>query len=310
MKSVSVVILTFNRPDEILYNVSSLVEGLGSDVEIIVVDNNSCNPVSNVLNEYANRIKVIELKENVGVGARNIGLRHASGEIVVTVDDDVYGINESGLRKIVNFFEMNASAGALNFKVVDDKTGVQMNWCHHRQVEQWGDSEFLTYEISEGAVAFRREAFFQAGGYPNYFFISHEGPDLAIGLMNYGWDVYYYPSVVVQHAHSDVARVSWRRYYYDTRNAIWLALRRYPAYMALKSVTVHLLAMFVYSLRDGYSRYWLKGIYDGFSGGRQAFRDRDPITKIAHARYRKIEKENPSFFYMLKKRLFSRKVSI
>jgi len=310
MSSISIVMISFNRPNEIRRNVLELVSQLSEDVEIVVVDNKSETPVRSVLKSYEARVKVIEMKENVGVYARNIGVQNATGDIVVTLDDDVFGFSECHAKILEKYFSENKKVAALNFRVIDDVTEAQINWCHRRRADTWGCQEFTTYEISEGAVAFRRQCFLDSGMYPSYFFISHEGPDMALSLMDQGWDVVYYPLITVRHAHSKGGRPDWRRYYYDTRNMVWLGVRRYNTKLFLRKVPLHLSAMFLYSLRDGFLRVYLNAIYDSLSQIKKVREDRKCISEETYKKYKKIEKFNPSLFYMIKRRLFKKGVSI
>jgi len=103
-----------------------------------------------------------------------------------------------------------SSIGAVNFKVLEEGTGRVANWVHHRSVEAYADAEFDTYEITEGAVAFRRSILQRVGGYPATFFLSHEGPDLAFRIMNHGARVIYSPAVSVTHSFAPEGRPSWR----------------------------------------------------------------------------------------------------
>ena len=89
-------------------------------------------------------------------------------------------------KHCVRLFEDPAIA-CVNFKVVEEGTGRLLNWVHHRSARLFADVSFDTYEITEGAAAFRRSSLQAAGGYPESFFLSHEGPDLAYRLMDRGW---------------------------------------------------------------------------------------------------------------------------
>jgi hypothetical protein len=66
----------------------------------------------------------------------------------------------------------------------------------------------------------------------------------------------------------------------------------------------------IYALRDGYFRYWLKGVYDAIRGLPGVFRSRKRISAPTLERYREIERFNPGIMYMIGKRLFRRKVGI
>src|SRR5690606_20187344 len=128
---------------------------------------------------------------------------------------------------IASIFEKNPSADGICFKVIDEKDGAITNWCHHCDPNLFSNKSFETYEISEGAVAFRRDTFNQVGFYTKEFFISHEGLDLAIRILKSGKSIIYCPEIEVVHAHAAEGRKNWRRYYYDTRNLIWLAYCHY-----------------------------------------------------------------------------------
>jgi GT2 family glycosyltransferase len=302
--SVDVVVLTYNRPNEIRRNVEELSQNLDSDINIIVVDNNSEADVELIIKSCGARADYIRLKENIGVGARNIGVERSKADVVITLDDDVYGLTQDYVEYIRSKFLENNELTAVNFRVIDDVTENQVNWIHHRKMDDWKDREFETYEISEGAVALRRLDFLSVGGYPDNFFISHEGPYLALSLLKASKRVLYSPDVTVRHSHAEAGRVSWRRYYYDTRNVIWMSITHLPIIMALKKCTIELGALLLYALRDGYLKYWLKGLIDGIKGARWALRERDPLSGESLQKYRAIASNNPGVFYMLKIRIF------
>lgn len=305
---VSVVVLTYSRPDEIRNNVKQLLALQYAPLDIVVVDNASEIPVDSLLPADP-RLKVLRMEENKGVGGRNHGINVASGDIVITVDDDVTGLTDKSIAEVVSALSV-ADVAAVNFRVVDAETGEQINWCHHRRLDKFANRHFDTYEISEGAVAFRRQVVIDAGMYPEFYFISHEGPDLALRIMDLGYRVTYNPAITVWHSHSETARISWRRYYYDTRNQIWLVVRLLPVFTAARKLVIGLGAMSIYSLRDGYFRYWAKGIYHAIIGLPGVYRVRKCISARTLERYREIERFNPGIFYMLGKRLFRRKVGI
>ncbi len=306
---VSIVILTYNR----IHLLKKLLESLShinyQPLEIIVVDNHSDEPVATIIGNEFPQITVLEMAENVGVAGRNKGISHATGDIIITLDDDVIGINDDSIKNLIEAFS-DEKIGAVCFKVVHPQNNNVTNWCHHYPAEGFADKMFLTNEITEGAVAFRKSTLEKSGLYPESFFISHEGPDLAFRIMNKGYHVIYNPGITVKHYHSKLARKNWRRYYYDTRNLLWLSVRNHPFFFGIKSVFIGLSAMFVYSLRDGYVRYWAKGVIDGIFGLKKAYRERTPPTKMTIEIVNRIEQSRPDFFTMLKKRLFQKEISI
>lgn len=305
---ISVVVLTYNRGPLVEKLVRELLAIEYQPLEVIVVDNHSEQPAGEFLRPYGAAIRLIETEQNLGATGRNLGMAAATGDIVITLDDDIYGLDAAALRHIGEVLS-EPSVGAVCFKVVD-ADGRITNWCHHYPADRYAEQRFITNEITEGAVAFRRSVLQETGLYPASFFISHEGPDLAYRILNRGYDVIYSPRVTVVHGHAAEGRASWRRYYYDTRNLLWLAVRNYSALYGLKWVTIGAGSMLVYALRDGYARYWAKGLWDGLVGIPQAWRERTPPTARVRAMVREIDRHRPGFFAMARKRLFSRGVRI
>jgi len=270
------------------------------------VDNHSEDETERTVNDRHSECIYIRVEKNIGVGARNIGLKQARGDIIICLDDDVFGIDDSAVSKVIDIFSNNEKIGACNFKILDFYTGEQCNWIHHCEQKKYSSECFNTYEITEGAVAFRKKALVEAGFYPEYFFISHEGPDLAFRLINKGYDVIYTGDVVVRHCHSDIGRLSWLNYYYDTRNQYWLAVRNFPLLYALRYLIRGQISTLVYSIRDGFFRYWLKAVIDGLSGLPRAFADRKVVSKDARNVILTIDGMRPSLFHMIKNRVFKK----
>jgi hypothetical protein len=83
-----------------------------------------------------------------------------------------------------------------------------------------------------------------------------------------------------------------------------------PILMALKKCFIEIGALFLYALRDGYLRYWVKGCIDGFFGLKLALRHRVPISGEPKKKYLSIASKNPSFLYMIKIRIFKKSKKI
>ncbi len=305
---VSIIILTYNRPWLIESQLASLSQIKYPQLEVIVVDNNSDLPLTDIIDKYPFS-RLLHMYDNIGIAGRNRGIEESNGNIVITLDDDVSGINDDDIYCLKDIFR-NPVIGAVCFRVIDEKTGETVNWCHHRKQEDYCNKDFITDEITEGAVAFRKSTLMQSGLYPEDFFISHEGPDLAFRIMNCGFKVIYNPKITVRHSHDNSGRQDWRRYYYDTRNLIWLVFRNYPVMRGIKLLTIGLGSMLIYSLRDGYSRFWIKGVMDGIKGSRDMLNRRTPFSEHTYLLIKEIDYYRPSLFYMIKKRLFKNKVRI
>ena len=302
---VSICILTYNR--------CALLRGLLAEVaaltyaplEVIVVDNHSEDGTQQMVQSEFGAVRYIRADRNLGAAGRNLGMQAATGEFVVTLDDDVSGLDDGGLRALVELFGRSPRVGAINFRVTRDGS-VTCNWIHHCRVEDHETATFLTYEITEGAVAFRAQALRQAGYYPDGFFLSHEGPDLAFRLFECGFEVIYCGAIRVLHGFAPQSRQPWRNYYYDTRNQLWLAARNFPSGYAAAYLARGLSSTFVYALRDGYLRYWFRAVGDGLLGIGPALAQRRVLSRSTMRVLRAIDAQRPSLLYLARKRLFTR----
>lgn len=304
----SVVVLTFNRPQRIVKQVEYLARLVSADCEVIIVDNCSDTPVTDLVPKNLD-ITIVRNEKNLGAVGRRMGMDLACGDFVVTLDDDVYGLTVQHLKEIEKVLR-EPLVGAVNFRIEDELTGKVVDWCHPYDRERFCDASFETSDISEGAVAFRREALGGLNFYPDYFFISHEGIDLAFRLITAGWRVLYCPDIKVVHGYEQAAREDWRRYYFDTRNQLWFVLRNVWFWEGAKRLLIGWGAMFVYAARDGYLRYWFKGVVDSILGARRAMTDRIALTVAAKQRVKWIERNKPGFWDMVKVRLRTRQVRI
>jgi GT2 family glycosyltransferase len=307
---ISVSILTYNRPDILAENLTGLIACLHELCEIIVVDNSTNDETRNLMETSFPQVRYVKNEANLGVAGRNRGLSIAHGDIVVTLDDDVTDLSMDDIRRLRQKFVENPQLGALCFRVLHYQTGMICNWSHPRMAELDGMGTFPTYEISEGAVAFRKEALHDTGLYFEKFFISHEGKDLAYRIMNQGYRVEYDGNISVIHRHAIAGRTNWRRYFFDTRNSFWIAVRNMPVLYGAVFLIRSLSAMLAYSLRDGYLKYWFKAIFEGVRSSREIAKTREPWAPFTKKMCREIDTHKPGFAYMIRKRLFRRGVEI
>ena len=111
MKKVSVIIPMHNSSKHIKECIESVINQTYSNLEIIVVDDASiANSIELVKHIKDDRIKIIELKDNVGVAiTRNTGIKIASGNFICFLDSDDYWVVEK-IEKQISFMEKNKCA--------------------------------------------------------------------------------------------------------------------------------------------------------------------------------------------------------
>ena len=89
---VSVVMTVFNREKIVAYSIKSVLSQSEKNFELIIVENGSTDNSLEIVKEYEkidNRIKVIELKNNVGPAeGRNIGVKNTKSNLIFMLDSD------------------------------------------------------------------------------------------------------------------------------------------------------------------------------------------------------------------------------
>ncbi len=95
--NVSIIIPTYNRPKEVMEVLQSIYKQETTPKEVIIVDDSIDDRVKKVVDKFKGPFQNIGVylkyvkntREKSLTLARNIGLRHAKGDIVIFLDDDV-----------------------------------------------------------------------------------------------------------------------------------------------------------------------------------------------------------------------------
>lgn len=87
---VSVIIVTYNRKNDVIECIDSVLKCSYKFIEIIVVDNASSDGTAEELKrKYADKIRLIESDRNLYAGGgRNLGAKFANGEYLLFIDSD------------------------------------------------------------------------------------------------------------------------------------------------------------------------------------------------------------------------------
>jgi GT2 family glycosyltransferase len=232
-QSVSVVICTRDRPDELARCLASLPEQTRPPKEVVVVDNASREGRTRELAMAAETIYVREDRPGLDF-ARNAGIRAASGEIIVYTDDDVR-LHPRWLERMVAAFD-DSRIMAVTGQVMPAELETQAQ-CHFETFWPLGrgycqidyESAFFStdqtrgcpaWEIGAGAsMAFRRQIFDQIGFFDERLDVGQAGcsgdSEYWHRVLTHGWVCRYEPSAVVFHYHRrDMAGLSNQIFHY------------------------------------------------------------------------------------------------
>jgi GT2 family glycosyltransferase len=242
--SVSVIICTVDRGCFLRRVLSTIADWRSSFQELIVVVGPTEDDTEAVLLENKHLITQLIATDvrNVSV-ARNLGLRAASQEIILYLDDDVIPSAEWMESHVRAHQEQGAHCGCVA-GVVADKTrpeaplqfsrGVHTRLSESRPVlsiasEQRHLSSSRWFSGVMGANAsYKRAALIQIGSFDEFFEYFLEETDVCLRLLNAGYTIYH-ADITVDH----YVQPSHNRH--DRRHlTCWYSLAKNTTYFALK----------------------------------------------------------------------------
>jgi len=216
---VSVVVPTFNRKEKLLECLSSLERQTFSlqEFEVIVVDDGSTDETGTSVQEYLTQAK-LQLKfiqsEHAGPGvARNVGVQHASGDIIAFIEDDVTA-DEHWLEHALREFQSGS---------IDCVEGITLLQGSSESVRVFDEPEHFSFIPCNLFV--KKDVFARLGGYDAHFFDKEtnlyfrEDADFGFRMLEAECRILKVNDVVVQHPQQyfsvqDAFKHS-RRFYFD-----------------------------------------------------------------------------------------------
>jgi GT2 family glycosyltransferase len=226
---ITVVILTYNRADEVLRTLTRL-SSLEERPALIVVDNGSSDGTPNRIARAYPLVKVVSLARNIGAAARNVGVEHAQTPYVALSDDDTWW--ESGsLTRAADVLDRLPDIAVVTARVLvgpenrEDPTSGRMRESPLARPAGWPGPRILGFLA--GASMVRREAFLDVGGFDPQLFLGGEEELVAYDLAEHGWGMLYLAEAVVHH-HPSSVRDSRARRRLLFRNRLWVTWLRRP----------------------------------------------------------------------------------
>jgi len=301
---VAVIILTWNRVEDIVTCLESFAEVHYPNLEVVVVDNASADDTVETVRERFGWTTLIVNDDNLGyVGGNNIGIRHALAngadyvfilnsdtKMTPTCIDELVRVMQSdrriGITGAKNLYMQNAAFtwgkyGVLNW-------GPMLVRTHGRFVRDYPESspKDVDWVIGNGCMM-SRESLESVGIFDEDFFQVNEDVDWCVRARKLGYRVVYVDTAAIYHRGASSADLSkpivFSYGYFLGRNAILFARKHANPFQF-----AWLLAMMVLGLVMRISafsaaavlravmgqQHFVNGMLDGFSGRLR----RDKIT--------------------------------
>jgi len=237
--TISVILITYGRKEDLKSCLNSILKQGYNDYELIIVDNNEDELISNYLKELISKIKdkdkykvrYYKVNKNLGVtGGRNFGIKKAKGDILVFIDDDAFLENKNTLQKVYSNFFRDSQIGALSFKIINYYSKkIERKEFPHKNKRLNPDKQFETSYFIGAGHAIKKEIFNKIGLYSEDFFYGMEELDLSFKIIDSGYKIYYYPEVIVWHKQSLEGRLTEKEKWQKIlENRIKVSIRNLP----------------------------------------------------------------------------------
>ncbi len=294
--AISVIIITWNRKDDVLKTIQDIYDQPFKDFEIIVVDNGSKDGTTAEISVRFPQVKLIGLDQNTGVShARNEGFNIAIGKLLVCLDSDASPASHM-FSNLIKRFQMDPKIGVINSKIVNAYTKQIDNiagWSYSKNDLEFQDTEFLSFSFSEGGCAIKKEALNKVGPFWERLFFGYEGMEFSLRVLDAGYDILYYPGSLVYHRASPHARIhSGEREQILFSHCLSVYLARYPWWMFLIFAPLKTVSTFIRSVRHGYLIYIVRGLGDFLKQAISILKERKPIRNQTALHYLTLQRQH------------------
>jgi GT2 family glycosyltransferase len=291
---VSIIIINFNGGDIIHECINSIYETVMNRFEIILIDNKSSDNSSEKCKEKWPEIKLIQNEENIGLTARNIGIKESKGEFIVFLDSDTV-VTNGWLENLIQSFKENGD-GLYQPKLLEKNRPDVINSAGNMinilgmgfsrgkgEKDEGQYEEFQKIGYTSGACTFTTTKIIKKIGNINKIFFSYHDD------LDYGWrgwlqeiPSYYEPKSKIYHLGSPTLKWSAKKFYFLERNRWICILYLYSTSTMIKIFPLLIIleiGIFFYFLTKGYGKEKFRALISIFKLRKQIKENKKKMIK-------------------------------
>lgn len=230
---ISFIIVNYQSREHLARCLASIQKLVEINAEIIIVNNDSLPLESSFSDNF--QLKIIQAPKNMGFGSGvNLGAHSASGKYLFLINPDAEIVSAS-LQKISREFEQNKNLAILGAKIIDERDEMQA-WIAGESITPWRiiknnlglsqdqaiqkqKNNFPVDWVSGGAMLIHKDLFQKVGGFDEKIFLYYEDIDLCRRVKKLGFDILYFPTLIVRHSggKSFTNKTTQKKYYYQSQ---------------------------------------------------------------------------------------------
>lgn len=268
------MIATRNRRDDLYRTLTRLRKLRPTPEEIIVCADGCTDDTVDMVNSTFREVTLIQNQEGQGsITSRDRMLKLASGEWVLSLDDDSYPVDDDFLARIEKVCSNHPEAAVITFpELRDDSFASETKTTDSR-------GQYVSAYANCGALM-KRDFYLKQPGFPGFFFHMYEEPDYTLQCYDAGMAVLFEPSLVIRHHMSPVQRFPIQRHHQNARNELWSVWLRCPWPYLLLVTVYRMWRQFRHSLSEGFEWSMREPIWwwQAIRGVKYCIDERNPVT--------------------------------
>lgn len=224
MPLVSVIIPSYNRKDELISCLNSVIKQDYQNLEIIVVDDNSNDGTNQIIKNMFSQVNLICDSVNCGPSyRRNQGILASNGEYLLFLDSDTELQEVSIISRMVDYLQKDGNIGELGGEIPfyegEKHLGFGRNvtftgWSYRVAAEE-GDNQLTPCDyLATCNCMVKKEAAIKIGGFDPYYEFGKEDTDFGIALKKLGYANYVASNYSIYHKASKSGRHKDQTYRY------------------------------------------------------------------------------------------------
>lgn len=221
-KMISIIIPMYNSKKTIIQTLKGFEDQTNNDFEIIIVDDGSTDDSSGLITQYKDQseliIKLLSQKNSGPAKARNLGVKHSQGEIIIFLDSDCIP-PRNWVEKMVEPLNEKIVGCNCGYKVIKKESLIaryvdyEIAKRHEKLIGRNIDT------IGTYSASFKKNIFEDIGGFDTkYSDASGEDFNFAFDIRKKGYDLFFTDKTFVYHHHPDslskfLKQQFWRGYW-------------------------------------------------------------------------------------------------
>lgn len=256
---ISVLIVTYNRKEELKRAIESVYNQSYRNFDIIVYDNNSTDMTGEMLSQNFQEIKYVKSEENLGCPqGRNKLISISNGDILFFLDDDAT-IEQNVFEVIINKFEELGD----DVKIIMPNMFEYVGNCKYEVFSVKNNIETEIYTFSGGISAIKSEVFDEVGLYPETTYGAEEN-FIAAKMYKQSMKIIFLPYIYAHHYPSNIRDKS-AIFMNSVKNDIFWTIHFSPSILLIPMLCWKIYVWFKMSIKTKNLSAYLKGVSNGIA---------------------------------------------